>query len=437
MAFVHDQSCECLKSELDLFSVPPTQTSIENGSWVEYHPLSTLADGSPIEYEICGSGEDYLDFANSYLHVVAKVTKANGENLDANAAVGPVNLFLHSLFSQIDISLNGTQITPATNTYPYRAMIETLLSYGGDAKESQLTSALYYKDQAGRMDAVDFAEANRNAGLYNRAQFTKESHLVDMIGRIHADIFFQERYMLNEVNTKIKLIRNKDVFCLMGDVGHTVKIVSAVLLVRKVKLSPSIFLAHAKALERSNAKYPIRRVVCKTFTVPTGFLDASHEKLFSGQLPTRIVVGLVRNDAFNGALARNPFNFQHFSLNEIAVYVDGQQQQCVRPLHPNFASGQYISSYLGLFSGTGKLNKDDGNNIERTDFAKGYALYAFDLSPDLAEDDHFNLTRQGSVRLVLKFSTALAATVTVVAYAEFENVVEIDRNRNVVYDFSS
>jgi len=437
MAFVHDLSCECLKSELDLFSVPPTQTSIENGSWVEYHPLSTLADGSPIEFEICGSGEDYLDFANSYLHVVAKLTKANGTDLDADEAVGPVNLFLHSLFSQVDISLNGIQITPATNTYPYRAMIETLLSYGGDAKESQLTSALFYKDQAGRMDAVDLAAATRNEGFFKRTQFSKESHMIDMMGRLHADIFFQERYMLNEVNTKIKLIRSKDVFSLVGTAGHTVKIVSAVLVVRKVKLSPSIFLAHAKALERTNAKYPIRRVVCKSFTVPAGYLDVSHEKLLSGQLPTRMVVGLVRNDAFNDVLARNPFNFQHFSLNEIAVYVDGQQQQSVKPLHPNFANEQYISSYLGLFSGTGKLNKDDGNNIERTDFANGYALYAFDLSPDLAEDDHFNLTRQGGVRLALKFAAALTATVTVVAYAEFENVIEIDRNRNVVYDFSS
>jgi hypothetical protein len=316
-------------------------------------------------------------------------------------------------------------------------MIETLLSYGGDAKESQLTSALFYKDQAGRMDAVTLAAATRNEGFFKRNQFSDKSHLIDMMGRIHADMFFQERYMLNEVNTKIKLIRSKDVFSLMGTAGHIVKIVSAVMLVRKVKLSPSIFLAHAKALERANAKYPIRRVVCKTFTVPAGYLDVSHEKLFSGQLPTRMVVGLVRNDAFNGALAYNPFNFQHFSLSEIAVYVDGQQQQCVRPLHPNFADEQYISSYVGLFSGTGKLNKDDGNNIERSEFAKGYALYAFDLSPDLAEDDHFNLSRQGGVRLALKFATALTVTVTVVAYAEFENVIEIDRNRNVVYDFSS
>jgi len=143
MAFAHDMSCECTKSELDLFSVPPIQTSMEHGSWVEYHPLTTVTDGSPIEFDVSGLGDDYVDFANTMLHVKAKVTRENGTDLAADTAVGPVNLFIHSLFSQVDISLNGTLITSSTNTYPYRAMIETLLSYGMDAKTSQLTSAFY------------------------------------------------------------------------------------------------------------------------------------------------------------------------------------------------------------------------------------------------------------------------------------------------------
>jgi len=63
MAFMHDMSCECTKSELDLFFVPPTQTSMEHGSWVEYHTLTTVTDGSPIEFEVSGSGDDYVDFA--------------------------------------------------------------------------------------------------------------------------------------------------------------------------------------------------------------------------------------------------------------------------------------------------------------------------------------------------------------------------------------
>jgi len=40
------------------------------------------------------------------------------------------------------------------------------------------------------------------------------------------------------------------------------------------------------------------------------------------------------------------------------------------------------------------------------------------------------------VRLVLKFREAVTENVTVIGYAEFQNVVEIDRIRNVIYDFA-
>ena len=73
--------------------------------------------------------------------------------------------------------------------------------------------------------------------------------------------------MLNEVGLKIKLIRSKNAFCVMG--AGKVVITHASLFVRKVKIMPSVFLAHVKALERSNAKYPIRRVqvVCNSATL--------------------------------------------------------------------------------------------------------------------------------------------------------------------------
>jgi len=193
MAFAHYMSCECTKSELDLFSVPPTQTSMEHGSWVEYHPLTTVSDGSPVEFDVSGTGDDYVDFANTMPYVKAKITKQNGTNLESLSKAGPMNLFLHcSLFSQVDISLNSTLITSSTNTYPYRAMLETLLSYGEDAKKSQLTSAMYYKDTAGEMNNVNFEGPHLNVGFAKRGTLTELSKVVDMMGRIHADMFFQE-----------------------------------------------------------------------------------------------------------------------------------------------------------------------------------------------------------------------------------------------------
>ena len=35
-------SPHCIKSELDLFYVPPTNTSIESGGWGVFHPVSVI-----------------------------------------------------------------------------------------------------------------------------------------------------------------------------------------------------------------------------------------------------------------------------------------------------------------------------------------------------------------------------------------------------------
>jgi len=123
-------------------------------------------------------------------------------------------------------------------------------------------------------------------------------------------------------------------------------------------------------------------------------------------------------------------------LSEISVYSDGQQQHGIKPLALDIANQLFVRGFNTLFSGTGKLFRDEENSLSRGYINNGYALYVFDLTPDLGEDDHFNLSKQGSVRLVLKFAEPLAHPVTVIAYAEFENVIEIDRNRNVIYDFS-
>jgi hypothetical protein len=56
------------------------------------------------------------------------------------------NNLLHSLFSQYNITLNGVTVTHAADFYHYRAYLETLLTYGSDAVDSNLTNAFWYHD---------------------------------------------------------------------------------------------------------------------------------------------------------------------------------------------------------------------------------------------------------------------------------------------------
>ena len=84
------------------------------------------------------------------------------------------------------------------------------------------------------------------------------------------------------------LVRSKDEFMLLtGEANsiYKVRIVKAVLLVRNL---PEVALAHAKALEKSNAKYPIRHVECKTLSIPNENLNVSQENVFLGQVPSHL-----------------------------------------------------------------------------------------------------------------------------------------------------
>lgn len=434
MALIHKDSEPSVKSELDLFIVPPTQAAIERGQWHEFHPISNVRDGNPIEFNISGSGEDYIDLSATQLHVKVKILKNNAE-LPADEKVAPTNLFLHSLFSQVDVSLNDRLISSSSNTYPFRAYIETLLNYGSDYKKSFLTSECFYKDTAGHLDATD--ETQGNEGLKKRAEFIAGSKVLDMIGNLHCDLFYQDRLLLNMVNLKLKLIRSKPEFCLIASKpeNYNVVIEHASLFVRKVKVSPGVSIGHAKALEKTTAKYPMDRILCKMYSISKGVYSFSQDNVFLGQLPKRIILTCVDNDAFNGTYTTNPFHFKHNDANFIAVYVDGNPVS-YKPLDPNYTEGHSIRAYNSLLLGSEKLATDKGIYINREEFTKGYTLYAFNLLPDVYQGNHLNLIQQGNLRIEIKFAKALPKTISVLVYAEFQNMIEITKSRNVLCDFS-
>ena len=436
MALVHPKSCESVLSGLDLFSVPPTQTAVDEGQFVEFHPLASLAPAAPIEFAISGATSEYLDLSNTYLHVRAKVSLANGNNLPADTDAVPINYWMHSLFSQVDISLNDTLVTPSENTYPYRAYLEATLNYGREAKKTHLTSALYYRDASGHLDDT---AGDDNSGLRSRRWLSARSQEIDMMGRLHADILHQERYMINGVDVKIRLIPSKSAFNLIAhdvNAGYKSVITHASLFVRKVKLNPAVALAHEKALEKTTAKYPLKRVVQKTFAIPTGNLSALQDNLFLSQTPTKLIIGLVASDSFNGRYDRNPFNFQHFNLNYLCVYLEGKQIPS-KALTPDFANRQYMRTFHNLMVATGVAGRDSGNYLEYRDINAGYGLFAFDLTPSLLDGDQFELVKSGALRLELKFSQPLPQPIHVLVYGELDTVIEIDRSRQVLTDFST
>ena len=389
MAYVHPYSKRCEKSEVDLFSIPPTQLSLEKGRWIEYRPLSSVDNNdSAITFVVAGTDE-YLDLSKTILVVEGKVVPGTGGDLSTGqASIAPVNNFLHSLFRQVDVYFNGKQVTPAMGTYAYRSYLETLSNYDVSAKQSQLSSAMYYKDTAGQMDEAGSLPSSMtiknvtavtsggsgndatlttenvsipvpgtgNQGFAKRHKFIENSKKFTLSGPIFTDVFMSDRLLINMLDLKVVLNRSYNEFCLMDKNSTSknpkVELTDVVLKIRKVKVDQAIRDSTEVLLKQTPAIYPVRRVVCKALSIAPGLPNVRLDNIFSGLVPTSFVFGLVDSNAYTGEYGKNPFNFKHYDISTITLSVNGEEIpfKQLRLKFPNPSDTELKEKDCGLYS---------------------------------------------------------------------------------------
>ena len=84
-------SCECSKSELDMHSVPPTMTTMQDSQWMNYHPIASFDSyQAPIDFVVPSHTEYYMDFSQSYLYLKCRILKPDGSNVDSGKKVSPM-----------------------------------------------------------------------------------------------------------------------------------------------------------------------------------------------------------------------------------------------------------------------------------------------------------------------------------------------------------
>lgn len=436
MAFIHNSSPECLIGKMDLFQVPATQVSVEGTETIEYKPTNALDFDSPIEFRVPGSADDYLDLDKTNMIVKVCIVKNDGSRLSDGENVSCVNNLLHSLFSEIIVTLNGQVLSSPSHLYPYRAFFQNLFNYNETAKNTHIGLSLWSTDTASQMEDT----TGENFGYEQRKKYFLSSMPVAMMGRLTVNIFGQSKYLLNGVSVGVNLIPSKNSFCLIAgnDSHYRVKILEAVLQITRVKVTPSLLIAHNKVLStNASAKYPISRVDMKQYTISSGLMSVSLDNLVTGQLPIRVIIGLTLNSAANGHFKENPFNFQHFNMNFISLTKDGVPVH-TKPIQPSFdaANTDYVRSYHSTFSGTNICDSDDGWQVDKDSYCDGYVLHAFDLSPTKnANSNVWHLRKYGVLALELRFSSALTKTITCIVFSEYQNLIQIDRDRRVTLDY--
>ncbi len=238
----------------------------------------------------------------------------------------------------------------------------------------------------------------------------------------------------------IRLYRSSDDFVIKTSSSHSAKYQLSVedlcLYVRHVRPSSTIMLQHAKILAKQTAIYPIDRSFVKTVHITKGLQEETVANLFMGQLPVRLIIGLVKTTDYTGNRATTPFSFNHFGINHISLGVNGRQIPA-RAFEPNFSENRCRREYYHLLETVlGACQDERSIGLSLEDYISGgKTLFGFNLAPDGGGTASVLPRRFGNINLRLRFQLPLEQNLTVLVFAEFQNQIEIDAARQIHTDF--
>ena len=98
MSHLHKSSAPCTKSEVDLFSVPPTQTAIEESQYITVSPINSVSgvNNTPIDFVIPPLSDYFTDLSSAALSLKIQLVFEDDTPLPADYPASPECNFLHS-----------------------------------------------------------------------------------------------------------------------------------------------------------------------------------------------------------------------------------------------------------------------------------------------------------------------------------------------------
>lgn len=471
---MNSESDVLIKSELDLFSVPPTTVAVQKSFWEDHRPTHAITNHGPYEFSIVGDGH-YIDMSSNYVYLKIKIVKADGTAVGAlgnvvDAAKGggkedaaseppthfvaPINMIGATFFKQVKMIVNGKLIFDSGTDYPFLAYMLTDLNYDRNAKKTILQTTGYHRDYetsfehgAGQLDTF------RNVGAQARCKIHKSSGSVQYTTTLRIPFASQERYLLSHLDIRLELHRASDAFVLfngkkdtaVGQEKYKIQVEDMKFICRKVELTRNLSMAMEVQLQRTPAKYPVRRIELKNINIGVGCTTTPVNTIWHGQLPRRVIICTLPNVNYFGSYGTNPFTFSPNNITKANLIVNGQCVPYSGPIEMKFYEREELGTslitraYTQLYTAMGiSMSSDKSNDIDMHRFIRDACYIAFDLSVDnLNDTSNWELLHTGTLSIYLEFSEAIKENgLRVLILGEFDNLITIDKLRQIQYDYA-
>ena len=362
-------------SALDFFEKPSVLINYECSFDQEVFP-QVGASGPTLDFVVCGDNRNCIDLNYIHLGITAAIYNADGRDKvkadDASKVIFSNNT-LHSLFSQVELYLNGVLISDSNNTYHHRSFIETELTTNDDSKKTwaECQGYCYNPDPEDARKTLEWS-ANRLKRTLNA------DYRQCFYGALYVDFFTCERLLLPNVTMRVKLYRAASEFSLTSladdaDKNFCAVIEKASLFVRKVTVTESVKVSIERALLKSPARYPYVESLCKSFIIQTGQNSFVKESIFGTEPIRRLTLCMVANKDFRGSRASDPFHYKKYDMSRVELLRGNGVPIAGTPVDTRDNARIYHNSLSALGF------KNGGNGIALDDFCDHFVL-VFDLT---------------------------------------------------------
>ena len=407
-------------TSLDLFERPSVLVNFDSGIEVEQFPLYQV-DSPSIEFELRTDRNIYLDLRSIKLHVSISVVHVDGTKLtkEKDGNVYLVSNTLHSLFNNVDVSINGNIVETSNGLYSHKAYLSTEWSHTEACKSTKLTLQGY------RYDADPSQPATAQA--LNNAINTSEP--LFYFGKLAIDFFSTNKMLYPGNRLNIRLVKNLPDFVVQNaDVNkYGIRFNRVSLYVRQHEVSEHVHMALSSQLARQPASYYYMSQIAKTFIIPQGQNERVEENIFNSKPIRTLGIAMNTNANFNGHSSTTPYHYQKFDLFRLEISRNGLVLWDVKLSDNN--TRMYYTTLESLHF------EEHGPNIPLHDY-KNHFFMLFDLTSTTESnvEVYYPELVGGQIRLKMYFSKALEQPLEVLLLGETLSMCSIKSTDEVFID---
>ena len=417
------------------FTYDPDAPAVISTSYQKLTVDRGINSSRTVQFTVESQDDSFIDMSQCYVKTVLRVVTASGDSVPANATVYPVPYFSNMLWSQVNISLNGTPLPP-NGEYGHTA---TLIDLLGTSKEKRENSAAL----TGSVDSHygnSYVKNTYEDSLLWHKNHGKSSEPWAIYDRIHSDVMMSCGQLLaNKFRLGITLIRAKDSLVLVKSPEDTtdykVDVQSVSLYVKRIHLNQAAVLMAEKKLAQGG-KLQYQRLHTLAFNCNEGSRTWSWHNCFNGVAPRRVFMVLLGQETYFGSWSRFSTYYESAGVSAVRFCLDGREIMS-EPYRTNFCyddndkievmKSDAREAYAGLCRVIGTFfNPRLNMGIEYPEFLDGSTVFAAEL-----DHSHGTEAGQGSLDVHIEFAEPTKESLSILILAEYPKTLHFDANRQV------